>query len=218
MVSAGSGSLSATTVTGSGTSSGSSGSGFLSTLFSTPSKRMKDARRYLREGRDGGKGKGRAPAPFPMPLRGDRESSASGRPPLSRASASASASVTAGSGSDRSLDFTDVNTTVGTGSDAGLTTGPGMGVAPELCLRINVRSVAKYRLCDSNPQDEGEATWAVVTGTFQQSFLLRYGSSVGGTATATATGGTGGTGAADEVQRLVVSDRVVTVDMRDADC
>ena len=93
----------------------------------------------------------------------------------------------------------------------------------ELCLRISVLSVAKYRLCDSNPQEEAEATWAVVTGTFQQSYLLRGNgtrararSPTEGNAgiTATATAGISG----DDVllaedQRLVVSDRVVTIDM-----
>ena len=75
----------------------------------------------------------------------------------------------------------------------------------ELCLRINVRSVARYRLCDANPQDEAAATWAVVTGVFQQSVLLRgheYECDEGGAAER-----------GEEERRLVVSDRVVTVDM-----
>ena len=96
----------------------------------------------------------------------------------------------------------------------------------ELCLRISVRSVAKYRLCDSNPQEEAEATWAVVTGTFQQSYLLRGNgtrararSPTEGSAgvAATATAGSAGISGDDvllaEDQRLVVSDRVVTIDM-----
>ena len=102
----------------------------------------------------------------------------------------------------------------------------------ELCLRISVRSVAKYRLCDSNPQEEAEATWAVVTGTFQQSYLLRgngakarereragtrdrasggYGGS--NYARDGGTGGIGGDVLVAEDQRLLVSDRVVTIDM-----
>ena len=96
----------------------------------------------------------------------------------------------------------------------------------ELCLRISVRSVAKYRLCDSNPQEEAEATWAVVTGTFQQSYLLRGNgagararemdrdrASTGARDGASGSGGGGGDGLVAEDQRLVVSDRVVTIDM-----
>ena len=92
----------------------------------------------------------------------------------------------------------------------------------ELCLRISVRSVAKYRLCDSNPQEEAEATWAVVTGTFQQSYLLRGNGARAraraGTRDRASTnegnyGGSGGDVLVAEDQRLLVSDRVVTIDM-----
>lgn len=100
----------------------------------------------------------------------------------------------------------------------------------ELCLRISVRSVAKYRLCDSNPQEEAEATWAVVTGTFQQSYLMRgngtkadraarwpsstdEGTSAGIATAATIGGVSGDVVLLAEDQRLVVSDRVVTIDM-----
>ena len=84
--------------------------------------------------------------------------------------------------------------------------------------------MAKYRLCDSNPQEEAEATWAVVTGTFQQSYLMR-GNGIkaarsarsspteGASAGIAATTAIGGVVLLAEDQRLVVSDRVVTIDM-----
>ena len=88
---------------------------------------------------------------------------------------------------------------------------------PELCLRINVRSVARYRLCDSNPQDEAGATWAVVTGVFQQSVLLRgheyCDEPCGGRVDGPTGAGLGAGVGSEEERRLVVSDRVVTVDM-----
>jgi hypothetical protein len=67
-------------------------------------------------------------------------------------------------------------------------------IRSKLCLRVNVKSSSRYRLCDSNPQEEGDATWACATGVFQQSFILR--------------------GDICELEdRLVASDRLVTVVM-----
>ena len=46
-------------------------------------------------------------------------------------------------------------------------------IKSRLCLQISVKSTSKYRLCDSNPQDEGDSNWAIITGIYQQSFILR---------------------------------------------
>jgi hypothetical protein len=78
-------------------------------------------------------------------------------------------------------------------------------LVPQLCLRVSVRSVSHFRLCDPNPQEEGDATWATVLATFQQTFLLID--------TSTGTGNSTGTGSAtkDPQSELIVSDRLVTV-------
>ena len=46
-------------------------------------------------------------------------------------------------------------------------------IKSRLCLQISVKSSSKYRLCDSNPQEEGDSNWAIITGIYQQSFILR---------------------------------------------
>ena len=229
------------TLTGSG--KGSGGAGFLSSLFSTPSKRIKDALRRKRDkdplrsrqnsldshdtfdSRDGQAGREGREADRPSAL----------MLPLSLPfSATASASLAGLLRPSSNADLRGSIESMGSGSqsqgpswpyvdrggdrdgDAGDDGPP--EPKPELCLRINVRSVARYRLCDSNPQDEADATWAVVTGVFQQSVLLRgheYGDEDSGAgAGAEAGAGAGiGSGGSEEERRLVVSDRVVTVDM-----
>lgn len=67
-------------------------------------------------------------------------------------------------------------------------------IKSKLCLRVSVKSSSRYRLCDSNPQEEGDCTWACATGIFQQSFILRGDN-------------------CDLEDRLVASDRLVTVIM-----
>lgn len=44
---------------------------------------------------------------------------------------------------------------------------------PRMCVRIQVKAISKYRICDYNPQDEYDDTWGVVTGEFQQCFFLK---------------------------------------------
>jgi len=44
---------------------------------------------------------------------------------------------------------------------------------PRMCVRIQVKAISKYRICDYNPQDEQDDTWGVVTGEFQQCFFLK---------------------------------------------
>ena len=46
-------------------------------------------------------------------------------------------------------------------------------IKSRLCLQISVKSSSKYRLCDSNPQEEGDSNWAIITGIYQQNFILR---------------------------------------------
>lgn len=65
-------------------------------------------------------------------------------------------------------------------------------IKSKLCLRVSVKSSSRYRLCDSNPQEEGDATWACATGIFAQSFILRGDD-------------------CDTDSRLVASDRLVSI-------
>ena len=44
---------------------------------------------------------------------------------------------------------------------------------PTMCIRVFIRGVSKFRICDMDPQEEGEAVLAHVTGTFQQCFFLK---------------------------------------------
>ena len=37
-------------------------------------------------------------------------------------------------------------------------------IKSKLCLRVSVRSCSRYRICDSNPQEEGDSVWALATG------------------------------------------------------
>lgn len=59
------------------------------------------------------------------------------------------------------------------------------------CIRIVVNVSSRYRICDANPQDNLQSTWAEVVGQFQQVFFIRS--------------GCGG--------RPVLSDRLVTVNI-----
>ena len=65
-------------------------------------------------------------------------------------------------------------------------------IKSKLCLRVSVKSSSRYRLCDSNPQEEGDATWACATGIFTQSFIIRGDD-------------------CDTDSRLVASDRLVSI-------
>ena len=42
-----------------------------------------------------------------------------------------------------------------------------------MCIRVNVRGVSRFRVCDTDPQDEKDATWATVHGSFQQCFFIK---------------------------------------------
>ncbi len=44
---------------------------------------------------------------------------------------------------------------------------------PDMCIRVNVTSISRFRVCDMNPQDEKDANWAVVHGVFQQCFFIK---------------------------------------------
>ena len=44
---------------------------------------------------------------------------------------------------------------------------------PNMCIRVNVKGTSRFRICDMDPQDEAEATWGTVTGTFQQCFFIK---------------------------------------------
>ena len=44
---------------------------------------------------------------------------------------------------------------------------------PDMCIRVNVRGVSRFRVCDTDPQDEKDATWATVHGSFQQCFFIK---------------------------------------------
>jgi len=44
---------------------------------------------------------------------------------------------------------------------------------PDMCIRVNVRSISRFRVCDTDPQDEKDATWATVHGAFQQCFFIK---------------------------------------------
>jgi len=44
---------------------------------------------------------------------------------------------------------------------------------PRMCVRIQVKAISKYRICDYNPQDENNDTWGVAVGLFEQCFFLK---------------------------------------------
>jgi hypothetical protein len=44
---------------------------------------------------------------------------------------------------------------------------------PRMCVRIQVKAISKYRICDYNPQDENNDTWGVAVGVFEQCFFLK---------------------------------------------
>lgn len=72
--------------------------------------------------------------------------------------------------------------------------GPGAGVGRgrcSHCVRVEVRAVSKYKICSADPQgDERLDNWAVVAGTFSQTFLIEL-----------------------ETCRLAMSDRLITIDL-----
>jgi hypothetical protein len=45
--------------------------------------------------------------------------------------------------------------------------------AQSMCIRIQVIVKSRYRLCNLDPQDEHEDTWANITGQFHQNFFLK---------------------------------------------
>lgn len=54
--------------------------------------------------------------------------------------------------------------------------GLGGGDVPvNLCIRIEVQVTSKYRVCDSNPQDEVTSTWSEISGHFHQVFFIKSG-------------------------------------------
>lgn len=42
-----------------------------------------------------------------------------------------------------------------------------------MCVRVVVRAVSRYRLCNLDPQDESSDIWTVAEGRFQQSFFIK---------------------------------------------
>lgn len=59
----------------------------------------------------------------------------------------------------------------------------------EVCLRIEVCVRSRYRLCDSNPQDDNESIWGEIRGDLKQVFLIKSGG----------------------VGRMIAGDRVVSI-------
>jgi len=45
--------------------------------------------------------------------------------------------------------------------------------AQSMCIRVQVIVKSRYRLCNLDPQDENEDTWANITGQFHQNFFLK---------------------------------------------
>lgn len=46
---------------------------------------------------------------------------------------------------------------------------------PYMCIRVQVNAVSHYRLCNSNPQGDGNDNYGVISAVFRQSFFLRGG-------------------------------------------
>lgn len=64
------------------------------------------------------------------------------------------------------------------------------------CIRIEVKVNSRYRVCDSNPQDDLNSTWGEIQGQFQQSFFIKSGCR----------------------GRPVLSDRIVSISVNKAHC
>mmetsp|Transcript_29099 Transcript_29099/g.58091 ORF Transcript_29099/g.58091 Transcript_29099/m.58091 type:complete len:1347 (+) Transcript_29099:82-4122(+) len=95
---------------------------------------------------------------------------------------------------------------------------------PCFCLRIRVQGVSRYRVCSADPQGEPDLdNWAVVVGTFRQTFLVPACAAAATTSdsstVAAAGGGSGSASGGDKIDvfgfakcRLALTERVVSIE------